>query len=660
MLLATRRMNDRQTGLFFTFAAIMLAAVVLIGVVVSFGFRADASRRGLAEGRAEALLMAQTAVGPILNGQPLSKGLTRDETTEMDRLVATSIKSRHVLVLRLRDLAGDIVFASDGRDIDQHASDDDRDEIEDAASGTTVVRLTTLFADDPTGPRGPAAVEVYLPLVAGASDHRVGVFEVYLPYAPIRNDVNAGLSRLYRYLALGLGLLYLLLFAISYVVGRRLRKQVKLTRYVGEHDVLTELPNRSLFHVQVESEILRARRNGESLVVGIIDLDRFKEINDTLGHQNGDALLFALSAVMRTHLPELSSLARLGGDEFGFTLRSDRNVDEYLVELRDAIAQEVLVQEIPLSVESTIGFAMFPADGETLDELLPFAEIALYAAKDLHTGVLRYGAAQNHFVAADLALMADLRLAIDHDELTLHYQPQISIATGKVEAVEALVRWEHPREGLIYPDRFIGLAEKTDRIDRLTDWVIQRALQDAQHFPSVEGDLRIAVNISARNLSSKDFASKVLRALDASGMAPSRLILEVTETALMTDPARAVQQLEKIGAAGMQVSIDDFGVGQTSLSYLSSLPVSELKIDRSFVTDMPQVESHAAIVRAIVELGHNLGFRVVGEGVEDAAALGALAESHCDVVQGYYFARPMTVVQLNEWLAKRHEPLLVR
>lgn len=653
-----RRLNESQVGLFTTFALVMLAAVVVIGLVLSLSFRSDANRRGLAEGQSEALLMAETAVGPVLNGQPLSQGLTRDETRDMNRLVATSIKSGHVLRLRLRDLHGTIVFSSEGKSDQDQVGTDDEDEIEEAASGTAVARLTTLNADNASGPRGPAAVEVYLPLVAGLSGHRVGVLEVYLPYAPIRDDVNAGLSRLYRYLALGLGLLYLLLVAISLVVGRRLRKQVKLTRHVGEHDLLTDLPNRTLFQSLAESELRRAQLASEYTAIAIVDLDRFKEINDTLGHRNGDVLLKALSSVMRSHLPDSNVVARLGGNEFGFALSARSGLETTLEHLRQAIAAEVQIRGIPLSVESSIGYAISPVDGETLDELLPLAEIAMYTAKEHHLGVTRYSTEQNRFVASDLSLMGELRLAIDNDELTLHYQPQISLATGVVHAVEALVRWQHPTEGLIYPDRFIALAEKTDLIDKLTDWVVHQALSDSPEFRTRGSDLRISINISARNLSKPGFASRVVRELAGSGVRADRLIVEVTETALMTDPLRAARQLEELALAGVHLSIDDFGVGQTSLGYLSSLPVSELKIDRSFITDMRSDEGHAAIVQAIIDLGHNLGFRVVGEGVEDSAVLAELTAAGCDVAQGYFFARPMTVEALNEWLVQRHVPSL--
>jgi diguanylate cyclase (GGDEF)-like protein len=638
----------------------MLAAVIAIGLVLGLSFRGEAGQRGLAEGRTEALLMAQTAVGPIFDGRPLSQGLSAPEINDMNRLVRTSIRSRHVLRLRLRDLAGNVVFASDGSGLSEPVNNGDSDEVDDAADGSTVARLTTLNADDPTGPRGPAAVEVYMPLVAGPTNQRVGVLEVYLPYAPIRADVQAGLSTLYGNLAMGLGGLYLVLVAISYVVGRRLRQQVKITRYVGEHDVLTDLPSRTLFQLQAEAIVRRDRQARRRTVVAIVDLDRFKEINDTLGHANGDALLVALAAAMRSYLPASCVLARLGGDEFGVVFSEDGTTDELLRGLRDTIAAEVLVSGIPISVESSIGFAVSRDDAQSMSETLQLAEIAMYSAKERHSGITRYAADQSHFVASDLALMADLRQAIDNDELILHYQPQISISSGDVEAVEALVRWNHPAHGLLYPDRFIMLAEKTDIIDRLTDWVLRRALFETQQFMTNKGALRVSVNISARNLSKAGFASRVTSALVASALSPDRLIVEVTETALMADPERAAHSLAELSAAGVQVSIDDFGVGQTSLSYLSSLPISELKIDRMFITDMSEDFGHAAIVRSIIDLAHNLGFRVVGEGVEDGSAFEQLKLGNCDVVQGYLFARPMAAQQLNSWFAERQPALLVQ
>ena len=332
-------LRDAQVGLFTAFAVIMLVAVLLIGLALAFSYRSEANQRGLAEGRSEAVLMAQTAIGPILNGDSLRRGLNASEMADMRRLVATAFRSGHVLRLRLRDLKGTVEFSNDGSGLLQPANSDNRDEIRSAASGTMVARLTTLNADNARGPRGPGVVEVYLPLVAGVPGRRVGVLEVYLPYSPIKNDVNAGLGRLYRNLIVGLGALYVLLFGISYTVGRRLRKQVRLTTYVGEHDLLTDLPNRSMFQRHVESVLRRGSREGWPTTIAVIDLDKFKAINDALGHQNGDQLLKSLSATMRSQFEDEDSVARLGGDEFGVVLRECVRSRSHLasVESRDRI-----------------------------------------------------------------------------------------------------------------------------------------------------------------------------------------------------------------------------------------------------------------------------------------------------------------------------------
>lgn len=265
--------------------------------------------------------------------------------------------------------------------------------------------------------------------------------------------------------------------------------------------------------------------------------------------------------------------------------------------------------------------------------------------------MVRYQPSQNHYDAANLALVSQLRLAIEADQLVLHYQPKARLDDGSVEAVEALVRWQHPEHGLLYPDRFIPLAEQTDLIDRLTTWVVTRALADIGRLESTPADLAVAVNVSARTLVRSDFASEVIALVGRSAMDPGRLIIEITETALLTDPQHASTVLAELAGQGIRISIDDFGSGQTSLGYLSRLPVDELKIDRGFVTDMVANAAHAAIVRSIIDLGHNLAFRVVAEGVEDEETLAGLHVAGCDVAQGYLLARPMTIESLGTWLA---------
>jgi EAL domain-containing protein (putative c-di-GMP-specific phosphodiesterase class I) len=277
------------------------------------------------------------------------------------------------------------------------------------------------------------------------------------------------------------------------------------------------------------------------------------------------------------------------------------------------------------------------------------ADVAMYIAKSEHSGVARYDLALDNYDAANLGLIAELRRAISEDELVLHYQPKVRVSDGHIDALEALVRWQHPNLGLLPPDKFVPLAEQTDLIERLTEWVLARAVKDIRDLGPTMEHVAVAVNVSARNLGRPDFANRVINTLDALGVDHHRLIVEITETALLIDPPRAAAVLAELTAAGVAVSIDDFGVGQTSLGYLSSLPLEELKIDRSFVYDIPENEAHLAIVRSIVDLGHNLGFRVVAEGVETDEVLSALGDAHCDLAQGFLIARPMPLVALIAW-----------
>ena len=636
---------------FAIYAASSLVMVTALGLVLAASYRSEARQRGVAEGRSEALLVAQTAVDPLLDGRPLGDRLSADETKSLDRLVARAVRRHNVLRLRLRDLAGNVVFSDDGSGYGVKPED----EAIDAAHGTIVARLTHLNSDsNDHGAIGPEAVEVYVPLMAGDPARRVGVLEIYLPYAPINVDVSSGLHRLYRDLALGLAALYLLLFALSVSLSRRLRQQVTRNRFLAEHDLLTELPNRSLFHRCAEDAMSDAVRRQTKTALAIMDLDRFKEINDTLGHHNGDELLTKLARRLAAFTRPQDAVARLGGDEFGVILCDVDDPEEVLRRLRDLIEKEVQVGGLPLSTESSIGYVLMPDDGTDVDELLQRADVALYVAKAQHAGVVRYDPSQDHYNAANLGLIADLRHAIDNGELVLHYQPKISLAQGgvdAVDAVEALVRWEHPSHGLLGPDRFVPLAEQTDLIDKLTQWVLGRALSDMTALDTELSHVAVSVNVSARNICSGEFASRVIAALEAHAVPAHRLTLEITETALLTDPSRAAVALAELSALGVRISIDDFGIGQTSLGFLSSLPVHELKIDQGFVTDMTSVPSHSAIVRSIVDLAHNLGLRVVAEGVETADVLGQLRYVGCDVAQGYLFSRPLPLAALETWLA---------
>jgi diguanylate cyclase (GGDEF)-like protein len=629
------------------YAAISLVPVVLLGLVLAFNYRAEARQRGIAEGRSEAILVAKTAVEPQLTGTPLSEGVHGKQLAAMRALTKRAIGDGNVLRLRLRDLQGNVVFSDDGSGYKTAPED----EALDAAHGQVVARLTHLNADsDDSGPIGPAAVEVYVPLTAGADEHRVGVLEIYLPYAPINADVTAGLHTLYLDLGVGLALLYVVLFVISFSVSRRLRHQLRVNTYLAETDPLTDLPNRTAFHRRVEAACEVAQSTGGSVAIAIIDLDRFKEVNDTLGHHNGDQLLSTLARRLSQFVRAQDSVARMGGDEFGVILQNVATPEPVLWRMRSVIEHEVAVAGLPLSIDSSIGYVVVPEHGTDVDELLRLADVALYVAKAQKSGVVRYDPVQNHYDPAKLALMGELRQAIESGHLVLHYQPKMSVADGRVVSVEALVRWQHPRRGLIYPDHFVPLAEQTDLIERLTGWVLARALTDLRGFAHAVPELTMAVNISARNLSRPGFAERIGQTLAQAGAPPDRLELELTETALLTDPTRAEAVLREVSRLGVRISIDDFGKGQTSLGYLSTLPVDELKIDRSFITDMLINRGHAAIVRSVIELAHNLDLLVVAEGVESVEVLGELRGLHCDLAQGYLYAKPMPARHLLAWI----------
>jgi diguanylate cyclase (GGDEF)-like protein len=629
------------------YAAIIVIPVAILGVVLAVNYQAEARQRGLAEGRSEAVLVAKTAVEPRLDARPLSPDLPAAELTSLRELTTQVIADHEVLRLRLRDLAGHVVFSDDGSGFTQRPDD----EALEAASGEVVARLTHLNADAATGPEGPATVEVYVPLTAGKAQRPIGVLEVYLPYAPISADVTAGLHNLYLDLAIGLAVLYLALLAISMSVSSRLRHQVRLNEHRAEHDSLTDLPNRSAFHRRIAASCLDAQSHGGAVAIAIVDLDRFKEVNDTLGHHNGDRVLRELGERLSEFVRPGDSVARLGGDEFGVILRDVADPAPVFWRIRQLIEHEVAVAGLPLSIESSIGYVVAPEHGTDADELLRLADVAMYVAKAQNAGVVRYEPGQHHYDPAKLSLMGELRPGIESQQLVLHYQPKVLVHDGSVDSVEALVRWQHPRHGLLYPDVFLPLAEQTDLIERLTGWVLTRALSDLRGLSQSVPELTMAVNISARNLGRPGFAERVAQTLARVGAPSDRLVIELTETALLTDPAGAAAALRQVSALGIGVSIDDFGQGQTSLGYLSTLPIDELKIDRSFVGDMLTNRGHRAIVRSIIDLGHNLGLRVVSEGVESAEVFDALGAMGCDVAQGYYFARPMPARDLFAWLA---------
>lgn len=417
-------------------------------------------------------------------------------------------------------------------------------------------------------------------------------------------------------------------------------------------DRLTGLPNREKFREALKAAIDSNQDSATPLVVITLNLDRFKHVNDVLGYAFGDELLKAVAERLRQQVSGTDNLvARLAGDEFAILLpQSNTQVALVIAEkITKAFEVPLAFDEQTVDLSASMGLACWPADATDADILLSRSEIAMHAAKTQIAGVLFYTPALDSSSALTLSLLSDLRHALQNDELRLFLQPKIATATGRVVAAEALIRWRHPQRGLVPPMDFIPFAEQTGFVRQLTIWMFQTAARNWQNLQPTEGDLRIAINLSTRDLMDPDFPQRLSAIMQSSGVSPSAFCLEITESAIMEDPQRAEATLYKLSEQGFKLSIDDFGTGFSSLAYLKRLPVNELKIDKSFVMAMDKDESDAKIVRSTIDLAHNLGLTVVAEGVENEALLDKLRELNCDEAQGYFIAKPMPFDEFIEW-----------
>ncbi|HEX6509280.1 MAG TPA: EAL domain-containing protein [Chloroflexota bacterium] len=423
-------------------------------------------------------------------------------------------------------------------------------------------------------------------------------------------------------------------------------------RHQALHDALTGLSNRTLLQDRFEQALSAARRRGGTVGLLLIDLDRFKEINDTFGHHLGDQLLSELGFRLAESLRASDTIARLGGDEFAILLPTADVNDAARVasKVLQTLEEPITVGQQSFLVEGSIGIAVYPDHGNNANDLLRRADVAMYNAKRSRAGYAFYLADDDHHSIERLALMADMRYAIERDQLLLNFQPKVNLTSGRVEGVEALLRWEHPERGLIPPDIFIALAEHTGLIKPLTEWVLTHALSQCRVWQDRGLALHVAVNLSTRNLHDPQLVPTVERLLQEAGVSATRLQIELTESAVMEDPFRSTDSLGRLRQLGARISIDDFGTGYSSLAYLKQLPLHEVKIDRSFVLDMATSDSDSRIVRATISLGHDLGLQVVAEGVENQAVWDELASYGCDMVQGYYVSKPMAADACTLWL----------
>jgi diguanylate cyclase (GGDEF)-like protein/PAS domain S-box-containing protein len=423
-------------------------------------------------------------------------------------------------------------------------------------------------------------------------------------------------------------------------------------RQLALYDSLTGLPNRALLHDRLRHTIESATRDLQPVALLLMDLDRFKDVNDTLGHHVGDELLRQVAERLRSALRSSDTIARLGGDEFAVLLPDTDASAASLAAARlsQSLERPFLLEGQNIHTAASIGISLYPEHGGDAETLLRRADVAMYSAKRGGRGYTVYSPDQDQHTPKRLGLVSELRRAIEEGQLVAHYQPRIDLRSRRVEGVEALLRWQHPEHGLMPPDEFITLAEQTGLIEPLSRWVLNSALRQHQAWRRVGIEMPVAVNLSMRNLHDLRLPSALATLLANWDAAARVLTLEITESMIMADQARATEVLARLREMGMHLSIDDFGTGHASLAHLAQLPVHELKIDRSFVMRMMQDEGNLEIVRSTIALAHKLGLRVVAEGVEDAATLEMLSTLGCDAAQGFYMSKPRSPEELASWL----------
>jgi diguanylate cyclase (GGDEF)-like protein len=420
------------------------------------------------------------------------------------------------------------------------------------------------------------------------------------------------------------------------------------------HDNLTELPNRVLLHDRLDQAISSAIRQKHDIGLVILDLDRFKEVNDTLGHFAGDRLLKQVALRLTGVVKDGDTLARMGGDEFAILLTEVEDkaaLEVFLQRILDSMVLPFTLEGMALDVQASIGVALCPEHGKDGDTLIQRAEVAMYAAKQQKNGYAIYSSKMDRHSSRRLTLMGELRQALQEGELVLYYQPQIDLKNKKVNKAEALIRWQHPKHGLLNPSEFINMAERTGLIKDLTLWVLRESVNQILLWQQRGLSVSLAVNFSPTCLLSPELPEIMTGLLGSHDLGGSVLTVEITETSIIQDPDLALEILNRLKTLGVDISIDDFGIGYSSLALLKKLPVNEMKIDRSFVMDMLGNEDDGIIVKSIIDLAHNLGLTVVAEGVETKKVAQRLRELGCDLLQGYYFSRPVPADQFEAWHA---------
>jgi|GEM_PF-1118593 len=648
----TIRHRRRQgSRLFALYVVASLLPISVIGVMAMHGDAESADEFGLDWGRAQAAVIEDMVVAPALRGADLSQGLNGTERERLQSATDLAIFNGRVSHLRLLSFTGTVEFSDNGSLEGSVPASDPA--FRTAAAGGTNVRVVEKQQDS------PAAVRVTLPVIAAANGRATGVLEVDLPYDAIATKVQGeARAEMVRFGISLVGLFAVLAF-ISWWTTRALRENAAEHEHQSLHDSLTGLPNRQLF-LRTAEEALARSQHGEPGALVLIDLDHFKEVNDTLGHQAGDELLQVVASRLSESLRTDDTVARLGGDEFGLVLpRAGGRAETValLTRVRHELGEEVMLNGVSLTVGASFGVCFYPEGAKTVEQLLRHADAAMYQGKYGPTGVVVYDVGTPQHATHVLVLHDELLKALDRDELVLRYQPKVELHTGRVTCLEALLRWQHPERGLLLPSEFLVVAEQySELIGPLTSWVLRHALADCTAWTAAGHDWTVAVNLSHRNLASLEFADTVSQILQEAGVRPDRLHLEVTETALAYDNELAAQVVGALAAQGVSISMDDFGVGFTSMTQLRTVQVSEVKIDGAFFADLPGDDKDRAVVRSFIDLGHSLGCLVTAVGVESQDVADALVDAGCDQAQGHLWLRPSAWTEVARAFSTTNTP----
>jgi len=627
--------------------AVSTAVLLAIGAFVILIFvRQHAISQAESAAVFHSRFVVRSVLGDRLRPDDFARPVGPDRTAMLDSVVQSDILVGDSRGLELYSRDGHVTYSTTRSQVGTVPTDA-------AKARSTLVDGNVAKSVEMMG--GRKVLKVFVPVPFIGSDEPAGVLALAQDYQPITQAGRKGLLPVIGVLQLVLLTLYVSLFPLLRRVTAALRGQVEQIEKLALYDALTGLANRRLFHDRLEQAFLAAQRTGTGFALMLLDLDRFKEINDTLGHQTGDAVLEHFATRLKDVARASDTVARLGGDEFALVLQGAQDSASALFvaeRIRRALDDPFVIDGLTLELETSIGIAIFPRHGKDAEQLLKRADIALYASKDSHQPVV-YAAKHDQHSADGLGLVAQIRNAIENGELIVHYQPEVDLATGETHRVEALVRWEHPELGLLQPDAFIPLARQSALVRPITRFVLDAALGQCRAWQDLGINVGVAVNLAGRDLADSRLEEEVSEALRRWKLEPELLELEIPESAIMSERERIHKMLARLSERGVRVAVDDFGSGYASLSHFKQLPVDVLKVDKSFVQNIGTDEEDEAIVRSTIDLAHSLGVAVVAEGVESEDVLQRLRALGCDLAQGFCLARPASAEDVTEWLLGR-------